>query len=177
MSDTRLDAAIDRAVREMTSVEPGAEAETRLRVELRHPRRRTLRWTPLAAAGATAIAVVVIVAIVDRPEPFITPVAMPDIAAPPAVLPAALPQVRSGPETTAPPRRVLRAGTRALDPVHAATLPDTIPALDAIDALVIEIPVPGGIEPEPVVVPAVTAIPEITIAPLALAEAPSRGES
>jgi hypothetical protein len=177
MNDTRLDAAIDRAVREMTSVEPRAGAGVRLRVELRHPSRRTVRGMPLAAVAATAIAAVAIVAIVDRAEPVITRVAIPDIAAPPAQPPAALPQVRSSPETMAPPRRVLRAGRRALDTVHAATLPDTIPALATIDALVIDNPTTGDIEPDPVDVPAVTAIPEITIAPLTFAEAPSRGES
>jgi hypothetical protein len=182
MNDTKLDAAIDRAVREMTSVEPRAEAEARMRAVLRHPPRRTVRWTPLAAVGAAAIAALVIaafaiVAIVDRPEPVSTRVAVPDVTAPPPEPPAALPQVRSAAETTAPPQRVVRAGRRALDRVQAATLPDTIPALDTIDPLVIEIAVAGDIEPPPVVVPAVTAIPEITIAPLAVAEAPSRGES
>ena len=65
--DSHLDAAIDRAVREMMSAEPRADLRERVLSELQDTPARTPHWPRLAfGSAALAVAVVATVVLVDR---------------------------------------------------------------------------------------------------------------
>lgn len=66
--DSHLDAAIDRAVREMMSAEPRADLRERVLSELQDAPARTTLWPRLAfGSAALAVAVVTMLVLVDRP--------------------------------------------------------------------------------------------------------------
>jgi hypothetical protein len=66
--DSRLDAAIDRAVRDLMSVEPRAGLRERVLAELTGEPARAVWWPRLAlGSAAVAVAVVVLLMIVNRP--------------------------------------------------------------------------------------------------------------
>jgi hypothetical protein len=102
--DSRLDAAIDRAVRDLMSVEPRAGLRERVLAELTGEPARAAWWPRLAlGSAAVAVAVVVLLMIVNRPpaQPVDHTIAgaAPPAAAPPntgesSKLPGGTPPVR-----------------------------------------------------------------------------------
>lgn len=68
LSDKRLDDAIDRAVREMMSVEPRTDLRARVLAELEGGAARVALWPRLAFAGAAvAVATVLFTTVAQRP--------------------------------------------------------------------------------------------------------------
>jgi hypothetical protein len=117
--DSHLDAAIDRAVREMMSAEPRADLRERVLSELQDTPARTPHWPRLAfGSAALAVAVVATVVLVDRlPD---RPVERVAISTSPATE-----SPRQGPVNPAPARRasapVDRGRTRSDGPDGAPT--------------------------------------------------------
>jgi len=126
--DSRLDAAIDRAVRDLMSVEPRAGLRERVLAELTGEPARAAWWPRLAlGSAAVAVAVVVLLTIVNRPPERPVDRTIAD-AAPPA---AAAPNTGefSKPPGGTPPVRVDGPRTRTAEgnpvvgrPVQAASI-------------------------------------------------------
>lgn len=117
--DSHLDAAIDRAVREMMSAEPRADLRERVLSELQDTPARTPHWPRLAFGSAgLAVAVVATVVLVDRlPDRPVERVAISTSRA--------TESPRQGPVNPAPARRasapVDRGRTRSDGPDGAPT--------------------------------------------------------
>jgi hypothetical protein len=68
LADSHLDAAIDRAVRELMTVEPRADLQRRVMAEITHAPARAALWPRLAfGSAALALAVVVLFMFARRP--------------------------------------------------------------------------------------------------------------
>jgi hypothetical protein len=133
MTDHRIpdqdaaDRAIDRAVREIMSVEPMAGFRQRVLRRLAEPQRTRSTWAGLTLAGATAVAATaLILTFLVRPTERAND-APPVAAAPSRALPHVLPGTepnRSAPLSQPSQRRVQGPQTAAeLRVVHAASLP------------------------------------------------------
>ena len=148
MSDDRLphsslDDAIDRAVRDMTNVDPMAGFERRVMRRIDRPSPRRFGWLPLAAA-ASAVALLIVLgavltkrtapgAITANPPEVATTMPVRPPAQPPTVTPATPSAIQSVGTKTPPlqpdARVVLSAAAVNEPPIH------TIPALEPPDAL------------------------------------------
>jgi hypothetical protein len=176
---TRIDDAIDRAVRDLVRHDPPAGFRRRVLSRLDSPTRRAVLWPGFATAAA-ALAVVTMIVMMrdqpDRPAPAPQQTAVGEPIAPPASVPTA-PTRSPAPEPVAPGRlrrapAPLRMAT--FDPrdgrVSAASLreravPPTAGAEAALpEGIIIPAPPPiaiGSIEPPPPL-----AIPPIDVAPI-----------
>jgi hypothetical protein len=167
MTDDRIDAAIDRAVRDMMSVH--APERTRARVlaglERSGPRVLTLPRIAFAGAGSLLVAFVLIQlawpggTVRNLPAGAVTAPAVGSVdglaggmvgspQVPPA-MPAIGPRLVSA--AAAPP------------PVD---MPDTIPALEDLDPLVVPAPRVVDIEPAGVTIAPLATIPDVVVEPL-----------
>jgi hypothetical protein len=175
---TRIDDAIDRAVRDIMRRDPPAGFRGRVLSRLDAPSRRTLLWPALATAGALAAVVLAVLVLRDAPP---TPSqAGPQVAehqptpAPPrtddarpvadVTLPAPEPPARRAPR--AAPLRTATFGPRD-GRVAAASLPLTAPAA-ATEPV---IPPPADAEPDaalppPIVIRPLSAPGPIEVAPI-----------
>jgi hypothetical protein len=180
--DSLLDAAIDRAVRDMMSAEPRADLRTRVMAELAGEPPRSAWWPRLAVASAAlVVAIVALLTFVNRPTD--RPVDQTIVSAPPASVPSnqgggtrpsagATPAAEGEAILTRHPRTTAVAGRDVAEgrPIEAASI-------DPVDALGIE-PLttverlrplePIGIArlEAPLVVPPAISIPLITIEPI-----------
>jgi hypothetical protein len=194
-SRTRIDDAIDRAVRGMLRRDPPAGFRRRVlsrlerasaRSKAEAPVRRTFVWRGLAAAGAViAILAIVNVVVRDVPRPVSAP---PDVAArvpggPPAPAPVSAPEPGSdAPAADASPRRPLlrepvrtatfgpRDGRISAASIRAATPIAATTAIITESTNVPVSPVAGAPPPglSPLEIPPIV-IPPIQIAPVQVA--------
>src|SRR5262245_3404152 len=120
-----VDAAIDRAVRDMLAVEPRPGMRQRVLARINEPQRRPALWPMLA--GATALAAIVTIALLNRSQQsaiVAPPVAPPVVVAtrepaaepkpaipvaPPTATPAAPPRPPRASARPAPERRMVQA--------------------------------------------------------------------
>jgi hypothetical protein len=117
---TRIDDAIDRAVRDLMRHDPPAGFRRRVLSRLDSPARRTFFWPGLATAAAALAFVTMVVTMRDEPgvpTPAPQRTAVGEPAPSPAVVPTAPSQGR-GTERVAPPR--LRRAPES-EPVRMAT--------------------------------------------------------
>lgn len=147
LGDSRLDAAIDRAVREMMGAEPRADLRERVLAELAGPSARAMLWPRLAFGLAATVAAMIAVQVVQRPP---APPAEQTIGAMPA------PSQSPGTESQAPlaPRMAPSVSTRGPARGNGSTAPTpprTAIAVDRpIQATSIDTAEPGaGIAPMP----------------------------
>ena len=168
MNDRHIDDAIDRTVREIMHVESGSATRARVLASLEGPERRHRRWTWATAAAAAALVLAVLVMRGPRHETSSAIATAPERPAPHAVSPGERSPVPPDYEQapSAAPPIVRRAPGRTVAGAVAPELPETIPALADIDALVVPPPRAGDIEPEDVVILPLAEIPEIEFAPL-----------
>jgi hypothetical protein len=186
---TRLDDAIDRAVRDMLRHEPPAGFRRRVLARLQRtsagskavaPARRTVLWPGLAAAAAAIVIIALVnVFVRDVPQSAVTP--RPEVAArvpdnpPPVGIPA--PRV----EAASSERTGERAGRRAprREPVRVATFGPRdgrvsatsvrerpLPATTA-GQIAVEEPIAGG--PPPIAVTPLSGPPPLEITPIVVA--------
>lgn len=167
MADNRLDDAIDRAVRDMVTVEPDAQTTARVMMSIESPRIRAFDWRYVAAAGALAILFLAVM--LRTPEKAsIQQAAAPSSA--PAIVerPVAPTSVPNVPEDTARPAARVTARRHAPPTVApAAGLPDTIPPLEEIRPIVTRPPQTpvGDLEPDAIVIAPMGDLPEIAEPP------------
>jgi hypothetical protein len=112
LSDKRLDDAIDRAVREIMSVEPRTDLRARVLAELERGAARAALWPRLAfASAAIAVALLLLTTIVQRPterrEAPQVATARPSPASPGGTTP-----VPASPPAAAPPTPRAHVGDR-----------------------------------------------------------------
>src|ERR1700752_3943874 len=110
LSDKRLDEAIDRAVREIMSVEPRTDLRARVLAELERGAARAALWPRLAfGAAAIAVAVVLFTTIAQRGT---EPREEPRVASghPSAPSPGGATAVPGPPAAGAPPTQLPRRG-------------------------------------------------------------------
>jgi hypothetical protein len=183
-----LDAAIDRAVREMLDVEPPAGLRGRVLDRLERPR-RGLGWMWIAAPIAAAAVIVLAVMLPWRGEPWGTtpaPRVMPApqvavTASPQAPLPAPsssplprgpLPSPRAVVRPSGPQRLVSAARPAGEGTLSAAMVPPSAESDAGIDPLAPIAPItvavvrPVNITPTEIVVSPLAPITELQIAPL-----------
>lgn len=166
MTDTRLDDAIDRTVREMMNVDPGPGLSRRVLARLETPRTPWLTVPQLAAAAAlVAVTVVALVLVTRTPAPVSQQVAVtprPPVAAPPSEEPVPSPSTgRTPPIASIMPPRV-RFEPR--QPRAAEELPPFVTSarVEPLASMIpIEVP-PAG--------PRALELPEVVVAPLATIE-------
>jgi hypothetical protein len=179
MTRPNLDDAIDRAVREMMSVDPARGLESRVLARLESP--RPVLFTTARFASAAALAAVVLAAIflVRDPEPAREAAVNPN--EPPPVSEPSAPVRPPQPSPAAPPRLPAFAGNRG--PLTTGTRPpvaDRAVAAAAVDE-------PGTIAVEPLahitpievtpvelrsIAPGDIAIPPLAVEPLQLPPLP-----
>lgn len=167
MTDTRLDDAIDRAVREMMNVDPRPGLSRRVLARLETPRTSWLTVPRLAAAAAlVAIIVVALVLVTRTPAPVSQQVAVtprPPVVAPPSEEPVPSPSTgRTPPIASIMPPRVrfeLRQQPRAAEELPPFVTSARVEPLASM--IPIEVP-PAG--------PRALELPEVVVAPLAAIE-------
>jgi len=165
MTERDVDRAIDRAVRSMMNVEPDAGTTRRVLASLRHPEPVVFRWTwAAAAAAAIALAVLLMRGIPLSPEPEL--VRTPAVPQPTAV--ARAPEPGDAPGTPSPQGVERRTGLPPERPAPSVEHPETIPALSALDPLVVPVPTAADIEPDAVDVAPLPPIPDLHIEPVPL---------
>jgi hypothetical protein len=187
-SRTRVDEAIDRAVRDLMRREPPAGFRARVLSRLEAPARRIAFWPSLAAAaGMVVIAAIGInlrEARVDEAPEAAPAVVSPSAAPPP--LPEAAPHAQSGASAVGPAaRRTPRAEpirTATFPPpdgrVSATSLPPThsdpaeaMPSL-VLDETELSLPSPSSIEVRPLTTPQPIEIAPIIVPPLQIPRTP-----
>jgi hypothetical protein len=170
----RIDAAIDRAVRDMLDVEPPADLRTKVlrRVEVRAA--STLRWKILVPIGAAALLILAVTLVrrfeAPAPPPTLSASAVPRDRFPAASTPRAPIEL-----SPAPPRGTMTANSGAARmpaDIASASSTGTTEASVAIEPLntispidVAPIP-PRSITPDPIDVSPLDPITEMQIAPL-----------
>jgi hypothetical protein len=180
---TRLDDAIDRAVRDMLRHEPPAGFRRRVLARLNAPARRTVLWPGLAAAAAAIVIIALAnVFMRDVPQSAVTP--RPEVAArvpdnpPPVGIPA--PRVEGASSAPAGERPGGRAPQR--EPVRVATFGPRdgrvsaasvrerpLPADTTAGEIAVEDPMAGGLPPiavNPLSGPQPLEITPIVVAPI-----------
>jgi hypothetical protein len=178
---TRIDDAIDRAVRDLVRQDPAAGFRRRVLSGLDSPARRTVLWPGLATAAAALAVVTMVVMMRDEPggpAPAPQQTAVSEPAHAPAVVPT--PPSPSRPaELVAPPRsrrapdsepvRMATFGHRdgrvSAASLGEAALPVTAGADEAVPEGV-AIPAPPPIAIGPIEPPAPLAIPPIVVVPI-----------
>jgi hypothetical protein len=187
--DGVFDAAVDRAVREMLDVEPGAGLRGRVLARIDVPsgadhvasafrRRFLLTGVPLAAAATVVLALLLPSRTAERPAP---PPAVANVEPQQPSSPRPAPSVvvaQRGPKTTAAPRVVAAARPVATPApprmLSAATLPladsTDIEALESITPIQMEPIAEHRIAPAEISVPPLNPIVELQIAPLTPSE-------
>lgn len=180
MSERQLDDAIDRAVRNMMSVDADAAFRARVFDRLEHSKQpRRVRWRALSLAGAAALAIVLVVTLMWVPKPApVTGTASTAAAVPGAGLPATVARnaaVPSSPSAPATQHPHSTAGARAVGQIPrglvvATVAPEepgvTIDALENIEPITLAPLETPGIAAERVVVSPLAAIEELQIEPL-----------
>jgi hypothetical protein len=175
MTEREIDAAIDRAVRDLMDVDADSAFRARVTARLRPPARR--RLLPLAAATLTTAAVAATV-IWMRPAAPGAPVSAPltetrgPVAGPPPPTDTAGSDRGSVVPTTAPqsPTRSARTADAIPRGAVVATVADApasaLPGLTAIDPIEVEPISQTSIVPSAIVVAPLTPISEMQISPL-----------
>jgi hypothetical protein len=138
--DSRLDAAIDRAVRDLMSVEPRAGLRERVLAELTGEPARAA-WWPRLALGSAAVAVAVVVLLMIANRPAERPHVDRPIAG--AVTPEAEPGNTGSPPEPDKPTLPMRAGAPSVrTPAQRPVVEDRL-----VQAASIEASEPIAIEP------------------------------
>lgn len=173
MAAKELDEAIDRAMRQMTHVEPPLGLDRRVLARLNQPTRKSILTVPRLAAAGMAAAALVAVAISTsrapvRPMPTVTVTRPPIVSPPPTDGHAAV----VVPRATAPRHQVASAAQkRQLNVVHAATLAETdttvtVPPLEAIVPIEVSPVEPESIEMTQIAIEPIQVTP-LRVEPLA----------
>jgi hypothetical protein len=125
-TDTHLDAAIDRAVRQMMAIDPPAGFRQRVVARLDRPVAAVAWWPRLALAGG-ALAAVVLAVVLLRPAPAPVPTAIDGQApsGPSQVASTPAPAAEATPPAVAPTQR------RGVDRPRVETLPPP-PRMDTV---------------------------------------------
>jgi hypothetical protein len=173
---TRIDDAIDRAVRDLVRHDPPAGFRRRVLSRLDSPARRTFFWPGLATAAAALAVVTMVVTMRDEPggpTPAPQQTAVSEPAPSPAVVPTAPSQGRVT-EQVAPPRS-RRAPEN--EPVRMATFGPPDGRVSAASLKEAALPVAGGADeavpesftmpaPPPIAVGAIEPPPPLAIPPI-----------
>jgi hypothetical protein len=167
MTDNDIDAAIDRAVRDMMRVRAPEQMRARILAGLERsgPRVFTPPRIAFAGAGALLLAFVLIqFAWPDGKQPalpsgVVTVPALGSVDGLAGVVPGS-PQVPPG-VPASQPRLVSAAAAPPL-----VEMPDTIPALEDLDPLVVPAPRVADIEPAGVTIAPLATIPDVVVEPL-----------
>jgi hypothetical protein len=169
---SKLDRAIDHAVREMLDVEPPSGLRGRVLDRLEQPR-RTFAWTWIAGPVAAAAILVVAVLVPWRhaAPPVVTPAApsMARVETPHIVPPAVSPKTSGAPRTVSITRPAPR---RIEDRIIVATVAASDDVTSQIDPLAPIVPIavtasqPRDIAPKQIAISPLTPITELQIAPL-----------
>ena len=177
MSERQLDDAIDRAVRDMMSVDADGAFRARVFERLEQPKPR-IGWRAMALAGAAASIVVISLMVTRTPEP--APVIQNVQRDVPDVTQGSAAGARVEPPTGSHARRPGRAAMpRAAGTALSGQVPQglisatvareqavTIEPLRIIDPITVAPLEPSGIAAEQVVVPPLPSIEEVQVAPL-----------
>jgi hypothetical protein len=186
MTDRQLDDAIDRAVRDMMSVDADAAFRARVFDRLEHRNPTRFSWRPMLVGGAAATVVAIVMMTMSQPDqPSVTPgshetaaiTTPPSIAPGPALappLPAATDRTHSRASNQSTPRRgttrVLVAEQLPRGLVVATVAPDepavSIEPLQAIEPIVLTPLATPRIVTEDILVAPLEHIGEVQIAPL-----------
>src|SRR5918995_812576 len=160
MTDRHIDDAIDRAVREMMAVDAPIDLQGRVLSRLGRAEQRLFTWPLLAAAAAAALVVTIALMQTLPTDSPVQVVTAPNPVAPPvwtSVMPQ--PDVREASRDRRHGHRPARESGRM--PTVAQGMPETIPALEDIQPLVVPPPQPRKIEPENITIAPLADIPEI----------------
>lgn len=167
MADLHVDDAIDRAVRDMASVEPDARLRARVLTAIEQPRPRAFGWPYVVAAGAVAILIVMVT--MRTPERAPVEQALAPRSAPAVVERPIAPTPGAGvaEAVTRPARRVAPGRREPSTVAPAGGLPETIPALAEIHPLVTRPPQTptGDIDPDAIVIAPMGDLPGIAEPP------------
>lgn len=172
MNEPEIDAAIDRTVSRMMSVDADPALRARVLASLARPAPRIFTWTRTALAGS-AVALVVVLALVllraPRHEASLETAAVRQTPASPVAAAAEPEAVVPRVDRRSPVRRAPRARR-----VAAAAAPDAdmepalppIPPLESVEMRPMRSVEPGDIDPRVVTIAPLADMPDVQIEPL-----------